>query len=218
MTGAQRLGDLRSSTVVLVLSAISLVFLPIPAATVSAAQLPGVILGDSNIEPTPDASSLGMVEANQFTATASGTVSSLTIYLDSSNQASALGLALYSDAAGVPGNLIAQGSLPTVQNGAWNSVAIPSTSLVSGTHYWIARLSTRGGSLVTRVANGTANPDRVDTRTGPSFPPTFSPGESWPHLTSMYAATSTAPTAPPTTPPPPSATSCSSPRSSRRAR
>src|SRR4029079_9926459 len=187
MTGAQRLGDLRSSTVVLVLIAISLVFLPIPAATVSAAQLPGVILGDSSIERTPDASSLGMVEANQFTATASGTVSSLAIYLDSSNQASALGLALYSDAAGVPGSLIAHGSLPTVQNGAWNSVAIPPTSLVAGTRYWIARLSTSGGDLVTRITSTQPSPDRVDIRVTTTFPATFSPGASYPHRTSMYA-------------------------------
>jgi hypothetical protein len=128
-----------------------------------------------------------VLEANQFVATATGTVRSLSIYLDSSSRATTIGLALYSDASGVPGTLLAQGSRGALQNGAWNTLTIPATSLTAGQRYWIARLSQAGGSLVTRIDPAATNPDRTDTRNSTSFPTTFSPGGSWSHRTSMYA-------------------------------
>lgn len=132
----------------------------------------------------------GMVEANLFTATAGGSVSSLSIYLDGSNAATSIGLAVYADAAGVPGALLAQGSRSSVQNGAWNSVPIATTALTSGTRYWIARLGITGGSLVTRIDAAATDPDRTDSRTVTAFPAMFTAAGSWPHRTSMYAGTS----------------------------
>ena len=151
-------------------------------------------VGDSAIESTADPSAAGQAEANRFVASASGSVTSLSIYLDASNQATGIALGLYSDGGAGPASLLAQASRSGLQNGAWNTVAIPATSVTSGTAYWIARLSTAGGSLVTRVGSA-ANADRVDTRGGlGSLPATFSPGASYPHITSMYAGT-TAPKA-----------------------
>src|SRR5262249_10935916 len=102
---------------------------------------------------------------------------------------------------------------------AWDRAAIGATALSAGTAYWIARLSTAGGDLVTRVNGAVANPDRVDTRYATTLPTMFSPGGSYPHATSMYADTAGPPsptvtpasTATPTrtvapTPPPPSPT------------
>src|SRR5678815_2286745 len=109
-------------------------------------------------------------------------------YLDSSNQASTIGLALYSDVSGAPGTLLAQGSRSAVLNGAWNSVSIPATNITAGTRYWIARLARAGGSLVTRIDPTVAIPDRTDARFMTTFPATFSPAGSWPHRTSMYAS------------------------------
>ena len=148
-----------------------------------------MLLGDSAIEPTADASDLGMPEANRFVASANGSVDTLSIYLDSTNSASTIALGLYADAGGVPGALVAQASRTGAPGGAWTSVTIPATALSAGQPYWIARLSQAGGPLVTRIA-GAANPDRVDTRTTTTLPPTFSPGASWPHRTSMYASRS----------------------------
>ena len=159
---------------------------PTPSATPTGTPAP--ILGDNTIESTADGSALGTVEANQFIATASGSVNLLSIYLDSSNRATSIGLALYSDVSGVPGALLAQGSRSSVLNGAWNSVSIPSTVLTAGTRYWIARLARAGGNLVTRIDPTAADPDRTDTRFTTTFPPTFSPAGSWPHRTSMYAS------------------------------
>ncbi|HYL52828.1 MAG TPA: hypothetical protein VEZ15_12720, partial [Acidimicrobiia bacterium] len=154
---------------------------PAPTATPTPSASPtptpsGAVLGDDAIEPVNDASPQGTAEANQFTATAAATVSSLWIYVDATDQATSIGLALYADAAGVPGGLIAQGSTSAVQRGAWNTVAITPTALASATPYWIARLSLAGGELVTRVDPAAANPDRTDTRTLTGFPASWSAG------------------------------------------
>jgi hypothetical protein len=170
---------------------------PTPTSTPGAGS--AGLVGDTAVEPTPDASAFDQVEANRFTATASGAVTSLSIYLDASNQATSFTLGLYSDGGGAPGSLIAQGSRSGAQGGAWNAVAIPTQNISSGTAYWIARLSTAGGSLVTRVNSAVPNADRVDTRTLTALPGTFSPGASYPHMTSMYAGNGATPTPTPFT-------------------
>jgi hypothetical protein len=161
------------------------------------------LLGDNAIEPTADGSRIGVAEANQFAAVASGDATSLVIYIDASNRSTRFALGLYSDAAGVPGTLLAQGTATSVLNGAWNTVAISATALTSGTRYWIARLALAGSDVITRVNNGGSNLDRGDTRSNTSLPAVFIAGGSWPHRTSMYAATAGGgATPPPTTPPP----------------
>jgi hypothetical protein len=172
---------------------------PTPTPTASTPPVGGNgFVGDSGIEGTPDPLTQGTVEATRFFATASGPVTSLSIFLDASNQATSVALGLYSDSNGVPTALLAQGSLSGRQNNAWNTVPIPSVSITSGTPYWIARLSTSGGSLVTRVNTAVPNPDRVDTRSLSSLPSTFSPGGSYPHITSIFAGNAAASTPGPT--------------------
>jgi hypothetical protein len=183
---------------------------PTPTSTPGTGGLGAV--GDSAVEPTPDGSGLNQVEANRFVASASGAVTSLSIYLDATNRATSFALGLYGDAGGAPGPLITQGSRSGAQNGAWNTVGVSSATVTSGTAYWIARLSTAGGDLVTRVNSAAANADRVDTRTLTALPSAYSPGASYPHRTSMYAGNVVAPTPTPTpTPsatPPPGAFAC----------
>jgi hypothetical protein len=164
-----------------------------PAATTGSG-----FVGDDTVEGTPDPSELGIVEATRYIATVGGPVTSLSIYVDASNQATDFSLGLYTDAAGAPGTLLAQGSRTTAQNGTWNTVAINATTIANGAAYWIARLATSGGSLVTRVNAGAPSPDRVDTRTLAILGATFSPGASYPHLTSMYGGTAAAPVVSPT--------------------
>jgi hypothetical protein len=158
----------------------------VTAGTVTAA--PTVLLGDSAIEPQADPSERGTTEANQFVATGSGAVDTLSIYLDPANRATAIALGLYADAGGVPGALLAQGSRSGAPGGAWLSIAIPPTTLTAGQPYWIARLAQAGGDLVTRIDPSAANPDRTDSVTSATLPATFTPGGSWPHRTSMYAS------------------------------
>jgi hypothetical protein len=168
---------------------------PAPATTPPATT---GFVGDQSVESVADPSDVGTVEATRYVATAGGPVSSLSIYLDTSNGATAFALGLYSDAAGAPGTLLVQGSRTGAQSGTWNTVAVDTTSITAGTAYWIARLATSGGPLVTRVNAGVANPDRVDTRTLATLGATYSPGASYPHITSMYAGTIASPSASPT--------------------
>jgi hypothetical protein len=113
---------------------------------------------------------------------------------------------VYSDAGGVPGTLLTQGSRSGPTNGAWNSVSTATISVTAGTPYWIARLALSGGDLVTRVNPLVTNPDRVDTRFNTALPATFVPGGSWPHLTSMFAGAGTGATPTPTPIPTPTPT------------
>jgi hypothetical protein len=179
---------------------------PTPTPTPTPTPGPTMLLGDNAIEPTADGSGIGVAEANQFTAGATGQAAALTIYVDATNRSTRFALGLYADVAGIPGALLAQGTATTVVNGSWNSVTIAGTTLTSGTRYWIARLSLAGGDLITRVNNGAPNPDRGDPRNNASLPATFSAGGSWPHRTSMYALTSGGATPPPTPTPTPTPT------------
>jgi hypothetical protein len=177
-----------------------------PATTTAPPVGGGGFVGSAVIASTPDGSQLGVAEANRSVATAGGAVTSLSIYLDASNRATQLELGLYADGSGAPGALLAKGALSSVTNGAWNTVAIPSNALTNGTAYWVARLSTAGGDLVTRVNPAVANPDRTDTRNLTTLPASFTPGGSYPHLTSMYAGNAPASTPGPTPTPTPTAT------------
>jgi subtilisin family serine protease len=163
---------------------------PTPTPTPTSTPAPTVLIGDNAIEPTADGSAIGTVEATQYTAAASGSTTSVVLYVDAGNGSTRFSLGLYTDSAGVPGTLLAQGTATSVQTGTWNSVTIPATTLVAGRPYWIARLSLAGGDLITRVNNAAPNPDRGDTRNNANLPATFSAGGSWPHRTSMYAITS----------------------------
>jgi hypothetical protein len=186
---------------------------PSPTPTASPTSPPGGagFVGNSAVESTADPSTPGTVEATRFFATASGAVTSLSIYLDGGNQATSFALGLYADTNSVPGALLAQGSRSVAQNDVWNTVAIPPTQVTSGTPYWIARLSTAGGNLVTRINRAAGNPDRVDTRPSISLPSVFSAGATFAQSTSMYAGNAAASTPGPTPTPAPTPTATSTP-------
>ena len=44
-----------------------------------------------------------------------------------------------------PGTLLTQATLTNPTNGAWNSVAVPTAAVTSGTKYWLAVLGPAGG-------------------------------------------------------------------------
>ncbi len=112
--------------------------------TVQNATATKVLLGDQTVEPAVDFNNAGLAEAYQTTATTSGTLSKLSVYLDSTSAATNVVVGVYADAAGHPGTLLAQGTLAAPVNGAWNDVPIPAASITSGTTYWVALLSTSG--------------------------------------------------------------------------
>jgi len=115
---------------------------------------PSVLLGDQSVETQLDDNPLGTAEAFQTTANACGTVGSLSIYIDASSTAAKLVAGIYTDSAGHPGALIAQGSSSTLTPGGWNTISIPGAILTAGQPYWIAILGTNSGLLRFRDRNG----------------------------------------------------------------
>ena len=120
--------------------------------TVTTASSSTVLLGDANVETQVGSVPSGQAEAFQATATASGAVQSLVVYLDSTSTASQLSVGLYADASGHPGALLSQASSTTPVAGAWNPILVPAATLASGTPYWIAILGTTSGTLAFREA------------------------------------------------------------------
>jgi hypothetical protein len=109
-----------------------------------------VLLGDQTIEATKDSNVVGQAEAFQTTASQTGPLGALVVYLDSTSTSTQLYLGLYADNAGHPGALLTQGSSATLSPGAWNTIAVSSATVVGGTRYWIAILGTTGGKPVFR--------------------------------------------------------------------
>jgi len=107
---------------------------------------PTVLIGDQAIETQIDSNPLGRAEAFQATASASGTLGSLTVYLDASSAATGITLGLYANGNGHPGALLTQGSSTQLTPGAWNTISVPPVSITAGTVYWITILGTQGGT------------------------------------------------------------------------
>jgi len=105
-----------------------------------------VLLGDDAVENTVDSNPKGMAEAFQATASVSGQVSYLNVYLDASSTAGQIYVGVYSDSNGYPATLLTQGSSSQPLAGAWNLLPVTAMNVTAGTHYWIAILGTQKGT------------------------------------------------------------------------
>ena len=105
------------------------------------------LLGDQTIQTEHVSLAGGQAAGYQFTAAQSGLASVVHLYLDAGTTASVVRVGLYSDQAGAPGTILAQGSAPGLTTG-WISVNIPPVSLVQGQRYWLTVLSPIGGGSV----------------------------------------------------------------------
>jgi hypothetical protein len=111
------------------------------AATLSTA----VLVGENAVEAHADYLSAGEAEASRVVASTSGIAGLAHVYIDSRNTARVLVVGLYaSNSAGQPSSLMSTGSISTVNAGAWNSVSLSASSLVSGKTYWLAVLGQQG--------------------------------------------------------------------------
>ena len=150
--------------------------------TVPTATSSSMLLGDNNIEGTADGNPSNSAQAWSYTATASGTASSVSFYVDSGNGASAVQLGLYSNANAAPGTLLGSASLSSPKAGAWNTATLSGgVSVASGTKYWLAVLGTQGGSVAFRDNYpGTGCSTVVSNRSNlTALPQTFSKGKNW---------------------------------------
>lgn len=108
-----------------------------------------VLLGDERLQPQRDANPAGIAEAFESVASATGTLGSISIYLDASSTSEKLTAGLYADHDGHPGSLLAQGNA-TAKAGEWNTIALPAAAMTAGDHYWIALLGTGSGHIAFR--------------------------------------------------------------------
>lgn len=142
----------------------------------------GPALGTSTVEPVADSDDAGSAEAFSAVAKQTTTVNTLHVY---ATGGSTLVAGIYSDNAGKPGTLLAQGSV-SVASG-WNAVPLSApVNLVSGTKYWIVVLG-QGGSFNFRDANGGVSFSSTQSNLT-TLPSSFSTGAQWASQTiSAYA-------------------------------
>jgi hypothetical protein len=141
---------------------------------------PTILMGTSTLTNVADSDSAGSAEAFPVTASASGTMNSLTIYVNSGNAASQMVVGLYVDNGGHPGALLTQGTSSTLTSNTWATVTVTATNVTSGVKYWIALLGL-GGQLNVRDSNQSGcNTETSSQNTLKTLPATWSTGTVWP--------------------------------------
>jgi len=163
---------------------------PMSAYAVQQTPPPVFLVGDQTVESGADWNSAGTGEAFQYTATASGSVNQLNIFLDSDSTATQAVVGLYTDASDNPGTLLTQGTITNPVADEWNAVNISAATVVSGTTYWIAVLGPVGAGTVRFrdvSSGGRAQTSSQTDLTG--LPATWSSGTNYTNAPmSAYAA------------------------------
>ncbi len=146
--------------------------------TVSAAQAASTVLfGHPTVEALVNGLYAGMAEGYQMTASITGTLNTLSVYVDPASTATNLFVGLYADSNGHPGTRLTGGSSDTFQKAAWNTISVPPVSIVPGSKYWFVLLGT-GGVLKFRQKPTTGGwVDELNAiRTLTSLPSTWTTG------------------------------------------
>jgi len=161
-----------------------------------------VLVGSATVSGTTDSNGQGTAEAFKAVASASGTTSQVSVYVDAASTAGSLQVGLYSAGATHPAALLASGSISAPTPGAWNSVTLSKSVAVSGgTAYWIAILAPQG-RLRFRDAAGSGKSETSRSPSLSRLPSTWSTGKVYSEgQLSAYASASavidtTAPSAP----------------------
>ena len=155
------------------------------------------LIGTSTVQTGKDNDSAGTAEAFQATASTSGTIGQLVVYLDSTNAATSVVVGLFSDSGGHPGTLLTQAKITAPAKGAWNTVTVPGVTITSGTAYWFAILSPSGAGVVQfRDKLGGGHSETSSATNLSALPTAWTTGVAYPDgPLSIYAtsATSTTP-------------------------
>jgi hypothetical protein len=138
-------------------------------------------LGTQTVGSNQDDNPAGAAEAFVFTASSSGTIHNLAIYIDSNNTATQVLVGVYTNtASNTPGNLLTYGTIGSLAKGAWNSVAVPNASVTSGVKYWIAVLGPVGMGTVQFRDVGSGGASQVSLQNNlTSLPASWSPGSTY---------------------------------------
>jgi hypothetical protein len=110
------------------------------------------LVGDDTVQTDHISLPGGQAAAYQYVASQSGLASQVRLFVDAGSTAPVAKVAVYADQAGVPGNILAQGSAPALVAG-WVGVSLPPMGILEGTRYWVSVLNPLGpGSLNLRQA------------------------------------------------------------------
>lgn len=118
---------------------------PVPTATPSS-----LTLGQTTIGTIQDTGDSNYINGSVFTTgSTGGTATSMSAYITAVDSGSQFSLAIYSDASGVPGTLIAHTSNGTLAANSWNTLPITAT-LQPNTKYWLVYNTndTNNGNMV----------------------------------------------------------------------
>ena len=117
-----------------------------------------------------------------MTASSSGKLDSLSVFLDGSNRATNVWVALYTSSSGHPGKLLSQAATLSPISGKWNTVPIPAVQVQGGTQYWVALLGLNGLVQV-RDSTGSCLSGRFSETSWQanlrSLPAVWSTGSQW---------------------------------------
>jgi Abnormal spindle-like microcephaly-assoc'd, ASPM-SPD-2-Hydin len=154
---------------------------PTSGSNTSAKAATTLLIGEQNVEGQVDYDFVGQAEAFQATAINSGTVGSLSIYLDASSASTRLFLGIYTGSGtGHPAELLGQGSSIQLQAGAWNTIQVPPISVTKGDTYWIALLGVHGGRPTFRDRHNANCIAETSSQTAlTSLPATWTTGKDW---------------------------------------
>jgi hypothetical protein len=161
----------RASIVIVVLAAVITVLVVAVLSSGSSAQ---ILLGSPAVASTPDGGAYPGSEAFGYTATASGTAGSISVYLDSADGAM---VGLYADSSRHhPGVLLAHGSV-TSNSPGWVNIPIANVTVTTATRYWIALGSASSGGTIGYRDTGNSGSSLDYSGTGFANP--YSVGGRW---------------------------------------
>jgi hypothetical protein len=153
-----------------------------PDATFTTSAQPVLLVGSSTVQSTPDSNTAGRAEAFQYTAAATGSVTTLYVYVDSGSTATKMVVGLYTDSANNPGSLLAQGTITSPVKGAWNSVRLTTpVAVTANANYWMALLGPSGsGTFKFRdIASGGGRAQTSSQSNLTTLPATWSRGTNY---------------------------------------
>jgi len=156
-----------------------------------------IIVGTTGIRPQTDQNTSGSAEAFQTTASASGTIGSMTVYVNSTSTAAKVTVGLYANNNGHPGVLLTQGSKSAPTVNAYNEITVPSVAVTSATSYWIALLGTGTGTLTFRDQANAGKSETYALGGQTALPTSWQTGVTYTDANlSAYASTLTMPAQP----------------------
>jgi hypothetical protein len=116
-----------------------------------------VRVGNATTEAQVDTNAAGKAEAFKYTASGTGSVTNLRVFLNSTNTAGTVVIGLYNNAAGNhPGTLLTTGTITGAVANAQNSVTVPGVTVTAGQTYWIAVLQPSASAGVIRFRDRAA--------------------------------------------------------------